>query len=149
MTSFRLATVVALMTVMVPAAHAQWVMVARAISGQVQRIEQQRTANNGGYDVATVILEAKADKVYETALSALQAHSSEVKVTKADAQKGRIDFTNGRQNASLQATSLGPTVTQLVIASNGVENGETGTSIVVKGVLRVCKDMNVTCKVEE
>jgi hypothetical protein len=124
-------------------------MVARAVSGRIQRMEQPKTSNNGGYDVATVILEAKADKVYQTALSALQAHSSEVKVTKADAQAHKIDFTNGQQNASLQATSLGPTVTQLMIASNAVENGQSGTSIVVQGVLKVCKDMNVTCKVEE
>ena len=60
-----------------------------------------------------------------------------------------INFTNGPQNASLQATSLGPKVTQLVIASNAVENGQTGTSIVLQGVLKVCKDMNVTCTVEE
>ncbi len=53
-------------------AQAQWVMVARAASGRIQRMEQQRTANDSGYDVASVILEAKADKVYDTALNALQ-----------------------------------------------------------------------------
>jgi hypothetical protein len=133
----------------VPSAHAQWVMVARAVSGRVQHMEQQRSANNGGYDVATVILEAQAEKVYDTALSALKAHSSEVTVTSADAKKMMIKFTNGQQNASLQATSLGPKVTQLVIASNAAENGQSGTSIVLQGVLKVCKDMNVTCKVED
>jgi predicted ATP-dependent Lon-type protease len=132
-----------------PAAQAQWVMVARAVSGRIQRMEQQQTANNGGYDVATVILEAEADKVYETALSALQAHSSKVTVTATDAKKMMVKFTDGVQNASLQATSLGPTVTQLVIASNAVEKGQSGTSIVLQGVLKVCKDMNVTCTVGE
>jgi hypothetical protein len=141
--------VVALCWLSLPLAHAQWVMVARAVSGRVQRMQQQRTANNGGYDVATVILEAKADKVYETALNSLKAHSSEVTITSTDDKKQKINFTNGQQNASLQATSLGPTVTQLVIASNAVENGQTGTSIVLQGVLRVCKEMNVTCRVEE
>jgi hypothetical protein len=130
-------------------AHAQWVMVAKAVSGRVQHMEQQKSANNGGYDVATVILEAKADKVYETALTDLKAHSPDVTVTSSDAQKYKINFTNGMQNASLQATSLGPTITQLVIASNGGDNGQTGTSIVVQGVLKVCKQMNITCKVED
>ena len=129
--------------------QAQWVMVARAVSGRIQRMEQQQTATNGGYDVATVILEAKADKVYETALSALQAHSAKVTVTATDAKKMMVKFTDGQQNASLQATSLGPTVTQLVIASNAVEKGQSGTSIVLQGVLKVCKDMNVTCTVEQ
>jgi hypothetical protein len=137
------------MTVGVPIAQAQWVMVARAASGRIQRMEQQRSANNGGYDVASVILEAKADKVYDTALKALQAHSDKVTVTSSDAKKMIIKFTDGQQNASLQATSLGPEVTQLMIASNAVESGQTGTSIVLQGVLKVCKDMNVTCTVEE
>jgi hypothetical protein len=129
--------------------YAQWVMVARAVSGRVQHMEQQKSGTNGGYDVATVILEAKADKVYETALNALKAHSPEVTVTKTDAKKGKISFTNGQQNASMQATSLGPTITQLVIASSAPETGQSGTSIVLQGVLKVCKDMNVTCKVED
>lgn len=133
----------------VPAAQAQWVMVARAVSGRVQRVEQQKSASNAGFDVATVILEAKADKVYETALAALQAHSSQVTVKSADASKHLIKFTNNQQDASLQATSLGPTITQLVIASSGVENGQSGTSIVLQGVLKVCKDMNIECKVQD
>ena len=36
-----------------------------------------------------------------------------------------------------------------MIASNAVENGQSGTSIVLQGVLKVCKEMNVTCTVEE
>jgi hypothetical protein len=131
------------------AAQAQWVMVARAVSGRVQRMEQQRTASNGGYDVASVILEAKADKVYQTALSALKSHADKVTVTSDDAKKMIIKFTDGQQNASLQVTSLGPDAAQLMIASNAVENGQTGTSVVLQGVLKVCKEMNVTCSVEE
>jgi len=133
----------------VPTAQAQWVMVARAVSGRIQRMEQQRTANNGGYDVASVILEAQADKVYDTALKTLQQHSDKVTVTSSDAKKMIIKFTDGQQNAALQATSLGPKVTQLMIASNAMENGQTGTSIVLQGVMKVCKEMNVTCTVEQ
>ncbi len=133
----------------VASAQAQWVMVARAVSGRVQHMEQQRSGNNGGYDVASVILEAQADKVYDTALKAMKAHSDKVTVTSSDATKMMIKFTDGQQNASLQATSLGPKVTQLIIASNAVENGQSGTSIVLQGVLKVCKDMNVTCTVEQ
>jgi len=145
----RWAILAFLVGIAVPAAQAQWVMVARAVSGRIQRMEQQRTANNGGYDVATVILAAKADKVYQTALSALQAHSPEVTITENDAKKMLIKFTNGAQNAALQATSLGPTVTQLVIASTAPETGQSGTSIVVQGVMKVCEKMNVTCTLEQ
>ena len=146
----RRGVMLAVLAVMcVSTAQAQWVMVARAVSGRVQHMEQQRSATNGGYDVASVILEAQADKVYDTALKALKAHAPEVTITDNDAKKMIIKFTNGQQNASLQATSLGPKVTQLMIASNAVESGQSGTSIVLQGVLRVCKDMNVTCTVGE
>lgn len=133
----------------VSAAEAQWVMVARAVSGRIQHMEQQKSASNGGYDVASVILEAKAENVYDTALKALKAHSPEVTITDNDAKKMMIKFTNGQQIASLQATSLGPKVTQLMVASNAVETGQSGTSMVVQGVMKVCKEMNVTCTVEQ
>ena len=145
----RIITLALLALAATTVAQAQWVMVAKAVSGRVQHMEQQKSANNGGYDVATVILEAKANKVYETAVADLKAHSPDVTITSTDATKYKINFTNGQQNASLQATSLGPTITQLVIASNGSDNGQTGTSIVVQGVLKVCKQMNITCKVED
>ena len=145
----RWAILAFLVGIAVPAAQAQWVMVARAVSGRIQRMEQQRTANNGGYDVASVILEAQADKVYDTALKTLQQHSDKVTVTSSDAKKMIIKFTDGQQNAALQATSLGPKVTQLMIASNAMENGQSGTSIVLQGVMKVCKEMNVTCTVEQ
>ena len=129
----------------VPAAQAQWVMVARAVSGRIQRMEQQRTESNGGYDVATVILDAPADNVYQKALSGLKAHAPEVTIVGSDQEKHLIKFTNGQQSASLQATALGPKVTQLVIASSGLDAGVSGTSIVLQGVMKVCKEMNVTC----
>ena len=147
--NFRRGLVLVLTLVAVSTAQAQWVMVARAVSGRIQRMEQQRTADDSGYDVASVILEAKADKVYETALSALKAHADKVTITSTDAKKMMVKFTDGKQTASLQATSLGPKVTQLMIASNALENGQSGTSIVLQGVMKVCKEMNVTCTVEQ
>lgn len=145
----RRVLLVSVLLLLASVAQAQWVMVARAASNRIQHMEQQRSANNGGYDVASVILEAPADKVYDTALKVIKAHSPEVTITENDAKKMIIKFTDGQRNAGLQATSLGPKVTQLIIASNAVENGQSGTSIVLQGVLRVCKDMNVTCTVEE
>jgi hypothetical protein len=148
--NIRRAAVLVLLTVVgVSTAQAQWVMVARAVSGRVQRMEQQRSANNGGYDVASVILEAQAANVYDTAVKTLKAHSDKVTVTTTDAKKMIVKFTDGQQIASLQVTSLGPKVTQLMIASNAVESGQSGTSIVLQGVLKVCKEMNVNCTVEQ
>jgi hypothetical protein len=125
-------------------ASAQWVMVARAVSGRVQQMSH-KPANGAGYDVATVVLEAKADKVYATALSSLKSHPG-ITVTKNNDQQRKIDFTNGQQDASLQATPLGEKLTQLVIASNLTASQPSATSLVVQGVMKVCGELKVECK---
>jgi hypothetical protein len=105
-----------------------------------------KPAKGPGYDVATVVLEAKADKVYATALRSLKAHPG-LTVTKSDDHQRKIEFTNGQQDASLQATPLGEKRTQLVIASNLTASEPSATSLVVKGVMKVCAELKVECKV--
>jgi hypothetical protein len=126
-------------------ASAQWVMVARAVSGRVQQMSH-KPVNGAGYDVATVVLEAKADKVYSTALSSLKTHPG-ITVTKTNDQQRKIEFTNGQQYASLQATPLGDKITQLVIASTLTSSEPSATSLVVQGVMKVCGELKVECKV--
>jgi len=124
-------------------AQAQWVMVARAVAGRVQQMSD-RSKDGSGFDVATVVLEANADKVYQTAIKNLSART-DLKITNQDARRRLVQFTNGAQVASLQATSLGEKLTQLVIASNLTATQPDATSLVVQGVLKVCKEMNVDC----
>ena len=127
-------------------AQAQWVMVARAVSGQVQRMSN-KSSNGAGYDVATVVLMANADKVYQTALTSLKANHPEVTINSSDAKKHEIKFSKGPQIASMQATPLGNDLTQLVVASN-LGPGD-ATPVVVEGVMRVCKQMNVVCTLSD
>jgi hypothetical protein len=126
------------------AAQAQWVMVARAVSGQVQRMSN-KSENGMGYDVATVVLMANADKVYQTALTSLKTNHPEVTINSSDAKKREIKFSKGNQIASMQATPLGDKLTQLVVASNLTGAQPDATSVVVEGVMKVCKEMDVVC----
>jgi hypothetical protein len=128
-------------------AHAQWVMVAKAVSGRVQQMSHKPADGGDGFDVATVVLEAPADKVYSTALNALKTHAG-ITVTQSDDKKRQIEFTNGTQVASLQAQPLGDKISQLVIASTLTPSGPTATSLVLQGVMKVCADMKVACTVE-
>ena len=125
-------------------AQAQWVMVARAVSGQIQRMTN-KSANGAGYDVATVVLTANAEKVYETALASIKTNHPDVTINSANAKNREIKFSKGEQIASLQATPLGDKLTQLVIASNLTGMQPDATSVVVDGVMKVCKQMNVVC----
>jgi hypothetical protein len=127
-------------------AQAQWVAVAHAVSGRVHQMSD-RSKDGSGFDVATVVLEANADKVYQTAVKNLSART-DLKITGKDERRRIVQFTNGLQVASLQATPLGEKLTQLVIASNLTAAQLDATSLVVQGVLKVCKEMNVECTLE-
>jgi hypothetical protein len=140
-----LTCIVAVLMMSTVSSQAQWVMVARAVAGRVERMTD-RSNDGSGFDVATVVLEANAEKVYETAIKSLSARP-DVKITKQDAKKRMVQFTKGAQVASLQATPLGDKITQLVIASNLAPTPGT-SSLVVEGVLKVCKEMNVDCTLE-
>jgi hypothetical protein len=138
-----IACIAAALTIGAVGAQAQWVMVARAVAGRVQQISD-RSKDGSGFDVATVVLEANADKVYQTAIKDLSART-DLKISRQDAKKRMVQFTNGVQVASLQATPLGEKLTQLVIASNLTATQPDATSLVVQGVLKVCKEMDVEC----
>ena len=124
-------------------AQAQWVMVARAVAGRIERMTN-KPSNGSGYDVATVVLEANASKVYQTALQIMET-LPDITVTSKDAHKLEIKFSKGNQVASLQATSLGDNVSQLVVASSLNGDSDDGTAIVVQGIMKVCEQMNVVC----
>ena len=128
--------------------YAQWVMAARAAKNHVQRMTQKSENGNAGYDMATVLLEAAPDKVYDKTIQALQAHP-EVTITKNDKATGRIEFRRGHDVAGFQITALGEKLTQLIIASNvGETSAPNSKPLVLESVLRVCKEFNVECTVQ-
>jgi hypothetical protein len=147
--SKRYTVVIALLLTAAVACQAQWVMVARKASGRIQQMRQQNEGGTGGYDVAVVVIEAKAEKVYEVALQRLQAHADQVKIVKQDAKKQTVSFTNGQITASLQAYALGDKLTQLVVASTLDHSETSATSLVVKSIQQVCTELKATCTVED
>ncbi len=126
--------------------EAQWVMVARAARNRIQRMTQK--SSSGGYDVATVILEAAPDRVYDKALKTLKAHP-DIIITQDDSKEGNLQFRKGQQVAGLQISQLGDNLAQLVIASSVSTAGQPNTtSLVLDAVLRICKEVNVDCTVK-
>jgi len=130
----------------VSTSEAQWVMAARAAKNRIERMTQK--SGSGGYDVATVVLEAAPARVYDKAVKMLKAHP-DITITKDDSKKGKIQFRKGQQVAGLQISPLGDNLTQLVIASSvGDATQTSATPLVLDAVLRVCKEVNVQCTVQ-
>jgi len=130
------------------AAQAQWVAVARAVSGRIQTMQQNGANGEGGFDVATVVIAAPAQKVYEIALQRIEAHSTQVKLVENNARRRIVAFTNGAQAASLQANPLGDKLTQLVVASTLDPTQASATSLVVKSIQNVCTELKVECTLQ-
>ena len=79
-------------------------------------------SENGGYDVAIVLLEATPPVVYNKTLKSPQSHP-EVTINKNHGKTGRIEISKGKQVAGFQISPLGDKLTQLVIASSVSEGG--------------------------
>lgn len=130
-------------------ADAQWVLLGRKALGKVRQLtSEMKGSQQPGYDVATVLLEAPADKVYSTAVNVLQA-KKDWTITKKDEKSRSLEFSDGKRTAGMQVSFLEEHLSQLLIVSV-VTSDQTGTtSLVLNGVFRVCKEMGVHCQLAE
>lgn len=128
------------------AADTPWVMLGRRAIGRIDHMTQSHTNGGAGYELATVVLRADPDKVYATALKAVQA-STQVRLTVQDAAQRRLEFTDGKQTAGLKVSGIDGRTTQLLITAVSTAHQPDAASLVLAGVMRVCKDMGVACTV--
>jgi len=127
-------------------AQAQWVYLGRKAVGKVQQLTSEATSSQrSGYDAATVLLEARADKVYSTAVDLLQANK-DYRITRKDDRARTVEFTDGKRIAGIQISSLEDHLCQMLIVSTGTSSTAETTSLVLNAVLRVCKEMGVHCE---
>jgi hypothetical protein len=132
-------------------ANAQWVYVGRKALGKVRQFTSEmemKDSQQPGYDVATVLLEARADKVYSTAVTLLQTHK-DWRITRKDDKSRTLEFSDGKLSAGMQINRLEDDLCQLLIVSTGTSGKTDPTSLVLNGVLRVCKEMGVHCQVAD
>ena len=147
--SVALAVVVGLVATMVPfgPADAQWLFIARKAIGRIQHMAEGQTGGQPGYDFASVILDAPADKVFATALELARKNTS-VRVIMQDPGQRRFQIAEGDRTATLNVVPFSDDVSQLLIAGHAASPSEGSTaSRVVQAVLRVCKEMGKHCEV--
>lgn len=138
-------TVMTLVTIILSSsvADAQWVFLGRKAIGAVSRLTTQ-TPDSPGYDVASVLIEARPEKVYDAALRILKEKHN-LRITYKDEKTRSVEFTDDRRIVGLKAIPLGNAVTHLLISSSGPARGSGSAPSAVEAVLRVCKEMGVAC----
>ena len=125
-------------------ANTPWGLIAGRVVGRVKQLSQKPTADQPGFDVATVILNADAAHVYTTTINMLRNNQS-VHMVAEDSRDRTVEFSNGTRSAGITVSDLGTRLSQILVASATKPGEDSATSRVVEGILRVCQAMKVTC----
>lgn len=147
--SVLLAVLVGFAVTLLPAgpADAQWVFVARKALGRIEQMrESHQSGGRSGYDFATVLLDAPADKVYATALE-LARKNTMVRVVMQDPGQRRFQVAEGDRTATFNVVPFNDEVSQIMIAGHAGPGEDSTTTRVVQAILRVCKEMGKHCQV--
>lgn len=128
-------------------ARTPWALIGRKALGKIERMTQPRTGDAPGYDLATVVIEGKTDKVYSTAVKAIES-SPKYHITRQDFAEQIIDFTDGTHSAGIKISQVNDNIVHLMIVSV-VSGQDSTTSLVLSGVMQVCKEMGANCSVEK
>ena len=133
-------------------AEAQWILVARHVIGRVQQVTQQQDAPEGQAvpqqvtQVATVILDAPASRVFQVATNATNSNQK-VTVLSNDPASMTIKLSEADQSATLKVSELNKGVSQLMIMGTAPTGENPQTTRIVNAVLRLCGDLGKTCQV--
>lgn len=133
--------------VMLPmaSADAQWVFVARKAAQRIHHMTEGGVGGQPGYDFASVVLEAPADKVFAIALDRAQKNRA-VHLLMADPGARRLQVAEGDRTATLNVVELSEGVSQLLIAGRSRPGEQAASSQVVAAVMRVCAELKKTCE---
>jgi hypothetical protein len=126
------------------AASTPWALIARKAVGRVEQLSQAPKGDQPGFDVATVVLDADAAKVYATATGMLH-RNQQVQVVAEDPAHRTVNFSNGIRTAAITVNDLGPHLSQMVVAAAVMPGQASATAQIVDGILRVCQQMKVAC----
>ncbi len=142
------ASVVVLAGALPLTAEAQWVLVARHVVGRVQQVTQQQDNAAGTpqqvTQVATVVLDAPASRVYQVATNATNTNQ-QVTVVSNDPATMTINIREAEQQATLKVTALNKNTSQLMIVGSAPAGENPETTRIVNAALRLCGDLGKTC----
>ena len=124
-------------------ADAQWVLLARRAVGRIEQMQQSTPQSGEVVDTATVIIDAPADRVYAVVGQRLRT-AQNVSVTRTDDANRTLEFSNGKQIASMHVSVLGDTLAQLLVSAAGAQPSP--MPALVDHILAACKELDVECE---
>ena len=129
-------------------ADAQWVFVARKAAQRIHHMSEGGVGGQPGYDFASVVLEAPADKVFGIAHERAK-QNRQVRILMADPVARRMQIAHDDRTATLNVVELSEGVSQLLIAGRSKPNEPAASSEIVAAVMRICAEMGKTCELSK
>jgi hypothetical protein len=142
-----LAAIVVMTAVPVASADAQWVFVARKAAQRIHHMAEGQSGGRAGYDFASVVLEAPADRVFAIALDHAKKNKA-VRILSIEPTGRRLQVAEGDRTATLNVVELNDHVSQLLIAGMASPGEGPTASRVVQAVMRICAEMKKTCELD-
>ena len=128
-------------------ANAQWIFVARHVEGRINQMVQEDQNGKPAYQFATVLLNARADQVYGTAVSTVSRNTA-VKVLSQDDTKMTLKLSDGTNRATLTVLPMSDMTSEIMIAATLDPTSQTdNAAVIVAGIMRLCEQMNTVCSV--
>lgn len=127
------------------AAGAQAIFIARKAVHVIHRMTEEGAGGQPGYDFASVVLEAPADRVFAVALQRARNNRA-VRIVMSDPRARRLQITQGDRTATLNVVEMGDQLSQLLIAGRTRPGEPAASSEVVAAVMRVCAELKKTCE---
>lgn len=133
-------------------AEAQWIFVAHRAMNRIQQVTQDQDASQSQgqapsrvTQVATVILDVPAKRVYDVASNATQ-NNQNVTVLSNDPASMTIKVKEADQSATLTVSALNKNVSQLMIVGSAPAGQNPQTSRIVNAAMNLCNDMGKKCE---
>ncbi|MCX5829626.1 MAG: hypothetical protein NTV58_16775 [Deltaproteobacteria bacterium] len=159
---------IALSIIPVVGAQAQTGLIIRAAVGVVKHFtssdddpggyqrhphHHQERGDGGGVkvqrqEVASVILEADADKVYAKSLKVVQ-ENKKLHIIASNDESRTINFTDGERNVVMKVSRFQNNIAQILVSAVSTSEKASNTSPVVDGILSVCQEINTRCSVTD
>jgi hypothetical protein len=126
------------------AAQTPWALLARRVVGRVEHMQQMQPGQDVGADVASVVVQVPAERVYERVLATVRATPG-VRLLGEDAANARLEVSRGGRVATVAVVPLGDGVSQLSVVSTFQRGEAPEASQVVAHILAVCSELGVAC----
>lgn len=128
-------------------ANTPWGLIAKRVVGKVEQVVQQPEGGQPGVQVATVVLDAPAQQIFETTLATIKQNPN-VQITAQNSLEKSVQISDGTRKATLSIKEMGQELSQLMVVATNSDPQDQTTSRVVQAVMRICKEMQKNCSTD-